>query len=126
MDFFEERKDKFRPLGEWAFRLIKKIISESNDIVFSTLTEHELKSFFSEEQIKAMLTLIPEQILIKIDFTKEQTKEAFRLAKRFNIPVGDALHTVIARDNSSILITRDKHFYELASLAIIKKPEELL
>ena len=36
-DYFENREDKYRPLGEWEFRLIKKIIAEELEILFSDL-----------------------------------------------------------------------------------------
>jgi hypothetical protein len=40
-DYFENRNDKYRPLGEWAFRFIKKIINEDSLILFSDLVLEE-------------------------------------------------------------------------------------
>jgi len=37
------------------------------------------------------------------------------------MPVKDALHAILARDNKAILVTRDKHFYDLADKVEIKK-----
>jgi len=36
------------------------------------------------------------------------------------------LHSILARDNQAVLITRDKHFLKLLDICIIKKPEELI
>ena len=41
-DYYENRKDKFRPLGEWALRLIKNIIENKNYILYSDFVIKEL------------------------------------------------------------------------------------
>lgn len=125
-DYFENRSDKFRPLGEWAFSLIKKIIQEFNLIIYSDLVEEELLTVFDEKEVKNIISIVPEQILVKIKTKPEQLKEAIKTGKELKIPVKDALHAILARDNNSTLISRDKHFYELAEQVTIKKPEDLI
>lgn len=36
-DFYENRTDRFRPLGEWAFELFRKIIREKSIVLYSEL-----------------------------------------------------------------------------------------
>ena len=51
-DYFENRSDNFRPLGEWAFRLIKKIIDEGGLFVISDHLINELERYdFSKDKI---------------------------------------------------------------------------
>lgn len=126
IDYFEDRKDKFRPLGDWAFRLIKKIISKSDVIIFSNLVEKELAKFFSIEEIENITSIVPNENLTKVKSTTEQLNEARFYTKKSNIPQEDVLHAILARDNNAVLVTRDKHFYYLAEYITIKKPEELL
>lgn len=78
-DYFENRTDRFRPLGEWAFLFIKKAVQNSDLILYSGC-----------------------------------------------LAFGDTLHTILARDNKAIMVTRDKHFYKLKDVVCIKKPEELI
>lgn len=125
-DYFENRSDKFRPLGEWAFFLIKKIIKESSLIIYSDLVEEELQTTYSEKEVEGIFSVVPKQVLIKVETSKEQLREAIQLAKKLEIPVKDVLHAIIARNNNAILVTRDKHFYEIENGLIIKKPEELI
>jgi len=126
IDYFEGRKDNIRPLGDWAFDLIKKIIREEAILVYSDLVEEELSEKYTREQIKEIFSIIPTQILLKLSTSKAQLLEAIKTARALNIPVKDALHAIIARDNASLLVTRDKHFQELSKLVEIKKPEELI
>ena len=123
-DYFENRKDRFRPLGEWALDLIKKIIEENALILYSDLVEAELKRRYLN--MFDMLRVVPNRLLIKVIASDAQIKEATLISKKTNIPKPDALHAVIARDNNAILITRDAHFLELQEDIIIKKPEELI
>jgi len=126
IDYFENRSDRFRPLGDWAFSLIKQIIRESNLIIYSDLVEEELLKYFDDIHIKEIISIIPKQLLIKIETKAKQLEEAIKISKKLRIPVKDALHAILARDNDTILVTRDKHFYELAKQVTIKKPEDLL
>ena len=50
IDYFEGRKDNIRPLGDWAFDLIKKIIREEAILVYSDLVEEELSEKYQESK----------------------------------------------------------------------------
>ncbi len=121
-DYFENRSDRFRPLGEWALRLIKKIKDERGLFVISDHLLRELKM----KDVTELMNIISYKSIIIIRCNHIQFKEAKRLSKIFNIPRGDALHAILARDNDALLITRDKHFYELQDYVEINKPEDLI
>ena len=125
-DYFEDRSDNLRPLGEWAFSLLKKIIEENSLIIYSDLNERELGKYYSKEDINSMLNIIPQQILIQIFTAQEDINEAKRLSVSFAMPFGDALHVILAKQHNAIFVTRDRHFEMLKSRYLIKKPEELL
>jgi predicted nucleic acid-binding protein len=126
-DYFENRKDKFRPLGEWAFELIKQIIKEKGIILYSELVIDELRKDWSQEAVNSCFGAFrSEELLVKAEITPEQYKEAVRLAREKKVPRGDALHAILARDNDAIMVARDKHFLELDDVANHKKPEELI
>ena len=125
-DYFENRSDRFRPLGDWALELIKKIIKEEGLFIFSDHLIKELEKQYSHEVLDNFFEIIPIQSIIKVETTEQQAKEAFQIKNKLKIPYGDVLHAIIARDNDAILVTRDKHFYELAQKINVKKPEDLL
>ena len=64
-------------------------------------------------------------VLERVDVREEDFSEAKRLAGEYIIPLGDALHATIARNNDAVLVSQDKHFQRLKDL-IVKRPEELL
>ncbi len=125
-DYLENRSDKFRPLGDWALRLINKIIKEDGLFIFSDHLIIELEKQYSAEKINDLLGIIPNKLVNKIETKEEQAKEALYLKNKLNIPFGDALHAVLARDNNAVLVSRDKHFYELTKEVSIAKPEDLI
>lgn len=126
IDYFENRSDRFRPLGDWAFDLIKKVIDDEDLILYSELVEEELGENYSAEEIEKIFSIVPSELFVKVNIIDKQIKESINLFKKFNIPKKDALHAILARDNNAIFVTRDKHFYEIYKKLTIKKPEELI
>lgn len=125
-DYFENRSDNFRPLGDWAFRLITKIVTSNDLFVFSDRLIRELETQYSSEELNKLFSIIPESLIIRLETNKAQAKEAFELKNRLKIPFGDALHAIHARDSNSILVSRDKHFHELTEQIVLRKPEDLI
>ena len=126
-DYYENRSDKFRPLGEWALKLINNILENKEYIIISDFVVEELKIDYSEEGINNILEIADKRdLLLKADISKLQVKEASILCKQRGVAFGDALHAILARDNNAVMITRDKHFEELRDIVDIKKPEELV
>ena len=124
-DYLEDRKDKFRPLGEWAFRLIRKIIDNEDEIIISNLLMDELKKDYSDKKINELFSIVPKELLININCTYNQMKEAKKITKILKIPFGDVLHAVLAKDKCAEFISRDNHF-DKVDFIITKKPEELI
>jgi predicted nucleic acid-binding protein len=83
----------------------------------------ELSRQYNENEINS--TVLPFQKVLIVS-SELQKKEAKTIAKQRNIPEGDALHAVLARDSDAILITRDRHFLLLIDICLSRKPEELL
>jgi len=126
-DYYENRKDRFRPLGEWALDFFKKAIRENSMIIYSDFVEDELRKDYNEKQIKDIFSVIDKvSLLRKVEVQQKQFMEAAKLSKERNVPFGDAVHAIVSRDVGSIIITRNHHFEELQDIVIPKKPEELL
>ena len=126
-DYYENREDRLRPLGEWAFEFFKKAMEEGSLIIYSDFVKDELRKDYDEEKIKDMLGVIDKVDLLKrVEVKPNQFEEAVKLSKERNVPFGDALHAIVARDNNATVITRDHHFEELQDIADSKKPEDLI
>ena len=126
-DFHENRTDRFRPLGEWAFELFRKIKIAKEKVLYSDMVVDELSKDFDKNDIAKIFSIISEaNLLEKVEIKEEQIKEAAGLCKQLKISFGDCLHAILARDNDAIMVTRDKHFAELQDLVDVKNPEELI
>lgn len=126
MDYFENRSDKFRPLGDWAFDLIKKIIKNEDLILYSELIEEELGENYSNEEIEKIFSIVPLELFVKVKIYNKQLVKARELSKGKDIPLGDAIHAILSRDSDAIMVTRDEHFEKLRGIISVKKPEELI
>ena len=125
-DYFEDRKDNLKPLGEFAFQFLKKCVKENAVIFVSDLVVMELQKEYSSEQIESMfLEFI--HLIVRITHLKEQFKEAFNVYEKFDkrLPFYDILHSIVARDKNAILVSRDNHFKKI-NLCRTELPEELL
>jgi predicted nucleic acid-binding protein len=127
MDFYENRKDRFRPLGEWAFELFRKIRNEKGIVLYSKATLKELGRYYNPAQIKEIMQIVSNKgALLLVQINPEELREASALSKGLSIPFDDCLHAILARDNDAVMVTRDRHFEMLRNIAEIKKPEELI
>ena len=124
-DLHENRKDKFKNLGELVFESLKKIRTNKEKIIYSDFVVEELSHAYDRQTINKLFNGVSEA-LEKVEINEQQLKEAADLSKKLNIPFGDAVHGVLARDNNSIMVTRDRHFRKLKDKITIKKPEDLI
>jgi len=116
-----------RPLGEWAFRLLKKIIENKDIVLYSDLVVEELSKDFGEKEIAEIFEIIKSKgLLEKVNISKEQVSEAIQLKNKFKIPLKDAIHAIISRDSYAILVSNDNHFSKLKEIMNVRKPEELI
>lgn len=126
VDLYEDRKGHFNePFGEYALKLLSLIKAGESKIVITDLLIRELEVNYSIQQINGIFKVFENQIE-KLITTKEQRQEAKRIAAERNLPAGDALHAIIARDNELILITRDKHFRKMQDISQHYKPEDII
>ena len=126
VDLYEDRKGyNNEPLGNYAFKLLVKIKAKESAIVLTDFLIKELETLYSVAEINGMFKPF-EKIIKKIIATEKQREEAKKIAKERDVPAGDALHAIIARDNDLILVTRDRHFRKLEDISKHYKPEELI
>ncbi len=126
MDIYEDRKGyNQEPLGDFAWKLLSLIKAKKEKLVISDLLIIELEMNYSIEKINGMIKLF-EDVIEKVIVRPKQRDEAKKIAKERNIPPGDALHAIIARDNKLILVTRDNHFKKLEDISRYYKPEDLI
>lgn len=124
-DYYENRTDGIRPLGDWAFELLKYLIENDYTILYSDLVIDELKKEYTEDEISNIFDIVSD-ILLKVDIKESDNQQALILSKKYKIPFGDALHAVLSVKNNAILISRDKHFSELQYFVKVMKPEDLI
>ena len=126
-DYHEDRVDNLRPLGEWAFQLLRKVKEEGHMIYYSDLVYEELLKDYDFETINSLLQVVKENgLLSEIRIGRTDLFKAKNLQKKFGIHFSDALHAVLAKKKDAILVTRDKHFLKASQFIPVKKPEELI
>src|SRR3989338_5394949 len=116
LDFFEYRNEPNFPKGRWVQELINKIIESDAKILYSDINIVELGVAGYSSQDIDMLFKKLKPILTFIESTNKQIGKAKDLSSKRNIPKGDALHALIARDNKAILVTLDRHFKKLLDI----------
>lgn len=126
LDFLEKRDEPNMPKSEWALKLVDNITNNNDTIVYSDLTLMELKnagySIFEVEDLFSALNLR----LFFVEATREQFGKGKDLSYKRQIPKGDAIHALIARDNRARLITFDKHFEKLQDIIKVYNPKEIM
>ncbi len=126
VDLYEDRKGfQEEPLGEYALTLLATIKAKEETIILTDFLIRELETLYSMAEIRGMFNPFEKNIK-KIVASAEQREEAKRVAKERNLPPGDALHAIVARDNSALLVTRDNHYKKLEDISKHYKPEELI
>ena len=126
IDFFENRNEPNLPKGDWATALLNKVVEVNAKIIYSDHVLNEMaEAGYSSIECDIMFSKL-RSILIFVEATAKQMGKAKDLAIKRNIPKGDALHALIARDNKAILVTLDHHFKELQDIITPKKPQDLI
>jgi len=130
LDYYLDRKDCMRPLGEFAWLLYNEAVSCKFVVLISPDVIRELRNVLSinEQDIwsKILKGLKNANKIIEIHSDNELDSKAKNLSRKQNIPIIDSLHLILAAENQAILVTRDSHFENLKELFAIKKPEELI
>ena len=126
IDLYDDRKGfNNEPLGDYALKLLAQIKTNEDIVTITDMLMTELELNYSIAEINGIFKPF-EKTIMKIISTEEQRNEAIRIANERNIPKGDAMHAIMARDNNLILISRDKHFKQLTDISRYFKPEDLI
>ena len=126
IDLLQDRKGyNNEPLGDYALKLFYFIRENNHRLIISDILIKELERYYSIAEINGMLKFY-EDLIEKVFVSEKIAKEANKIVKERNLPLGDVLHTLLARDNNLILVTRDRHFKELENISKSYKPEELI
>ncbi len=124
-DYFEDRGDGIRPLGEFAFQFLKNCEKKGCKVLYSGVVVHELKRDYSDERIKQVFSSF-ERFLEIVPISNDQYLEAKKLSRiKTESHESDILHVILARDNKAVLVTRDFHFDTLRDIVEIRAPEEI-
>jgi len=126
-DYYEDRVDNLRPLGEFAFNFFKFCKLNDYKIIISKFVVDELKSCYPEQIIKEIFGMMENYCLLEtVETSIEYLDKARKLKSNYReVSFLDIVHAIIARENGAVLVTRDKHFILLKDIVISKKPEEI-
>ena len=128
IDHFEGRIDNLRPLGEFAYNLIRKSIECEYKIIISNLVIDELEFNDYGKKIQELISDLKEaDKLIFVEETSKDEEKARKIKNKRNTALNDTKHAVIAnRAKAVFLVTRNmKDFEELQDLVTLKYPENL-
>ena len=118
---FEKRGEN----SEKAKEFFNKVVKDKSIAIYSDLHIKEFKNFgYNHNEVIEMLNFIKDY-LRKIHIFREEKEQAKKLASQNNVPKGDALHAILAKNNDAQLISRDNHFEKLRHITIVKKPEDI-
>lgn len=123
LDYFQNRNDKLRPLGEFAFNLLQSSVECEYHILTSKWVLIELEKYISNKNIEDIFSWLNSNN--KLSFIST-TNEDLKRAKRHN-HWEDALHAIIARKgNAKFFVTRNiKDFSRFCDILKIVLPENL-
>jgi len=124
IDYWENRSDNFRPLGEFAFNFFNKL-NEEDSIYYSDLTIKELRTKYSNETINKIFSVIEISQILFLESNSDNYKLAELISKASLVHKSDALHIVLAIEVDAKFITRDKQIL-LSGLIKAHTPEELI
>jgi|SRR3989338_7047094 len=126
LDFFENRDEPNMPKGKWAHELINKIVRDNGRVIYSDSNIFELNVLgYSSYEIDDMFKPL-KPILVFAEANEKQIGKAKDISLKRNIPKRDALHALIARENSASLVTLDRHFQNLLDIVKPKRPQDVI
>ena len=125
IDYFENRSDGLRPLGEWANQFFIQCKQFHAHIVVSDHVLNELSQFYTPQQLDLFFESFG-KLIVNISTKNNQLVEAKNIERSFpESHHADILHAIIARDMNALVITRDKGFYSLSKIVRVARPEEI-
>ena len=128
IDYFDGRSDGIRPLGEFAYNLLRRTFECEFVIIISGVILKELEyNTYEEKGRKLIKDLKEKNKIIEIKPDIKDVNLARNISKQRKTHYNDTLHAVIAnRMKVEYLVTRNiKHFSELLDLVDVCYPESL-
>ena len=123
LDHFENREKN----GKHATRLLEMVIKKKVVVCYSDIVIRELRcNGYTVRDILILWKSLKPEHLRRVHIHKEEIQQAKNLALQQNVPLGDAFHAILARNNDAILISRDKDFEKLKDIIHTKRPEDYL
>jgi len=114
-------------LGNYAYKLIIKMLRNNDIILFSDLIVRELKAHYAEKEINDFFALVSAAgILKRVNVLYNDCQNAKLISNIKNLPVNDVIHAILAVRNHAILVSQDKHMQKLKDVAQVKRPEEVI
>ncbi len=126
LDWLECRTDRLRPLGEFAFQIIRRTLECEFEIIISDVVLFELKRHTKMNEVMDLINkLSKKNKIIKIEKSEEDRSEAQRISPETGIHWQDVAHALLAKKaDAECLITRDAHLFDL-NLLQTKFPENI-
>lgn len=127
LDYWEDRKDNLRPIGEFAYSLMRRALNCEFVICYSDLVFFEVSKSCSipkEEVFEQMFRPLEQMGKLRL-ITYTYEPEATQLAKEKKLSKPDAIHAVLAEKCNAILVSRDNHLLNLRDQFKVMKPEDL-
>ncbi len=121
MDYLLNRKDRLRPLGDFAFELLRKAVQCQYNILISDVVLDELKNNIPKETILPLLDMINKKLV----FIEKEKLDEIKAEEISSENFWDALHYILAKKGGAeILVTRNIKHFPFSGLQI-KFPENL-
>jgi len=124
LDYFEDRSDNIRPLGEFAFSVLKRAFKCEFKIVMSYWVIKELEQHIAEERLARFIEKL--ESMNKLIMVARDYDEAIK-AKSLPTHYSDALHIVLAmKAGAEFFVTRNiQHYLDRGYLIKVILPENL-
>ena len=126
LDYFYDRSDSLRPLGEFAYLVFKRAMSCEFRIAISPFLVYELEKGVTKDKLDRLLTRLDNLDKLEWVFSDSGLKaEALNKARLLEIPWQDVLHALLAKKvGADTVVTRDKHLFSIDFIES-KFPENL-
>jgi predicted nucleic acid-binding protein len=127
IDYWEDRKDNLRPLGEFAHIILRRAISCEFVICYSDLVLSEVCkgcNMSKDEVFEHIFSPLEKAGKLR-HITYNYEPEATNISKENNIHKADAVHIALAEKCNAILVSRDNEVLALRKRLNVAKPEEL-
>lgn len=126
LDYYFDRSDNLRPLGELAHQLFDKVVGCKYDIITSSAVITELRKVLEYPELKKQLfPLAVSKKVTVVKITPEEMLAADGLSMERTIPRADCLHALVAHREGCVVVTTDKHFEDLSDYCVSCRPEDL-